>query len=161
MSSFVIGKQEYIKAAGLVAGLAKTLEIWNYNPETGFNSTPQDYYNKFVKFFEMNALSVAEQYHETAPYTDSNEYNDLFKKYQKAGETIGITREGLKEAVAELEQFFSSASYQTEYEPYMYAMDFYFNNLLVALYKKAYPIEAESWGEFKIKMPTSKVTRIM
>lgn len=74
MSSFAIEKREYIKAAGLVAGIVKAREVWIFNHRTQRNSEPEDFYDEFVRCFEMNAVSVQEQYHEDVPWSDSNEY---------------------------------------------------------------------------------------
>lgn len=159
MSSFTIAKSEYIKAAGLVAGLAETLgtrnsKIWIYDYETQRNSTPEDYYRKFDNCYKMNALSVKEQYRGDevgAPSTDSNDYMNLFKEYQKIGKSVGYTRENLKEIVLELKSFFDSAIYQTEKESYMTNMRYFFQQILCELLPYILPsYEAQSWGDFKI-----------
>jgi hypothetical protein len=168
MSSYTISKQDYIKAAGLVAGLAEALELWIYDYEDGNNSTEASYYREFERCYTMNALSVKEQYHGDevgAPSTDSNDYMKDFEKMQKIGKSAGYTRQGLKELVAELQMFFDSAIYQTEKYEYMFKMEFYFNKILNALYKKTFLYnnrEAESWGHIEIDhIKTSTATRIM
>lgn len=168
MSSFTIDKREYIKAAGLVSGLAESLQLWVFNYENYRNSTEEDYYNQFEKFFTMNALSVKEQYHGDevgAPSSDSNSYKRDFDAMKKIGKSVGATHEGLKEIVAELQSFFDSAIYQTEKDAYMYQMQFYFNHLMTELYKKAFlhgNRDTKSWGSLEIDhIKTSKATRIM
>ena len=168
MSSFTIAKKEYIKAAGLVWGLAQALELWVFDYESYRNSTAEDYHKKFSDFFTMNALSVKEQYHGDevgAASTDSNDYMTDFKKMEKIGKTAGATREGLKEIVAELQSFFDSAVYQTEKDAYMYQMQFFFNNLMTQLYKKVFLYgnrESKSWGSLDIDhIKKSTATRIM
>jgi len=164
MSSFIIGKENYIKAAGLVAGLAEGLELWMYNYENRRNSTPADYYDQFVKFYQMNAISVTEQYHGDevgAPATDPNEYRDQFELYRGYGKRIAWTREGLTQAVADLENFLGSAIYQTEKDAYMFNMEYYFNKLLVQLYEKTYHKESECYGEFNINPPKTNVIPII
>jgi hypothetical protein len=153
MSSYTIAKEEYIKAAGLVAGLAEALQIWIYDYETGRNSIASDYYRKFEQMYKMNALSVLEQYRGDevgAPSTDSNEYYKSFEKCQKIGLSVGYTLEGLKEVIAELDKFFGSAIYQTEKIEYMTNMQYYFDRILVELYGKAYKHEAKSWGSLEL-----------
>lgn len=166
MSSFTIAKVEYIKAAGLVSGLAETLggridRIWIYDYETGRNSTAEDYYRKFEGFYKMNALSVLEQYHGDevgAPSTDSNDYMKEFKEYQKIGKSIGYTRENLKEVVLELRHFFHSAIYQTEKEAYATNMRYFFNMILDQLIPYVLPgYEPQSWGDFQVPKPNHEV----
>lgn len=168
MSSFTIAKKEYIKAAGLVAGLAEALQIWLFDYETGRNSTPEDYYRQFERCYTMNALSVKEQYHGDevgAPSTDSNDYMKEFKAYQKIGKTAGYTLEGAKEMISELQSFFSSAVYQTEKDSYMYQMIYFFDRIIVELFEKVYlhgNREAQSWGTFEIDhIKKSKATMMM
>lgn len=166
MSSFTIAKVEYIKAAGLVSGLAETLggridRIWIYDYETHRNSTAEDYYRKFDGFYKMNALSVLEQYHGDevgAASTDSNDYMKEFKEYQKIGKSIGYTREKLKEAILELQHFFNSAVYQTENEAYATNMRYFFNMILTELIPYVLTgYEAKSWGEFIAPKPEHTV----
>lgn len=167
MSSFIISKKDYIKAAGIVAGISEALKLWVFDYEEGRNSTAQDYYKQFERFYTMNALSVLEQYGDEvgAPATDSNTYKADFEAYRKIGKSAGYTREGLKEIVAELQNFFSSAEYQTENDSYNNQMIFYFDKLLVELYKQAFLYgnrDAKSWGSFEIgHIKTKTVTPIM
>lgn len=62
MSSFVIAKEEYIKAAGLVAAIADEKKFWIYNYKEGRNFLESDYYDCFVLAYKYNAYSVREQY---------------------------------------------------------------------------------------------------
>ena len=74
MSSFVISKKEYIKAAGIVAGIAEAQrDFWLFDYEAQRNSTPEDYYNRFAECYTMNALSVQEQYGDDKPEADAEE----------------------------------------------------------------------------------------
>lgn len=154
MSSFVISKSEYVKAAGLVSGLAKELEVWLYDYETQRNSTPEDYKRRFIECFTMNSLSVQKQYDDGDAWTDSNEYNKEFNDYMKLGKQL-VYNDGpaLINAIHELSQFFGSCLYQTEYDPYMYKMQLFFDSIIVELFKKAHRYEADSWGELKIEAP--------
>ena len=161
MSSFVINKKEYMKAAGLVAGLAQELQLWLYDMETRRNSTPEDYRRKFEECFTMNCLSVQDQYNDDSPYTDSNSYDQEFNEFQKLGKQLAYNGgEVLTNAIRELQSFFDSASYQTEYEPYMYKMNMFFNSIIVQLYKKSSHYEADSWSELVITPPATKYSRI-
>ncbi len=166
MSSFIISKEEYIKAAGLVAGLSETggtrrHTLWIYDYETRRNSTPEDYHRKFSEFYTMNALSVIEQYHGDevgADGHDMNTYMDTFKKYQKIGKSAGITKENLKEIILELNSFFRSAMYQTENEVYNTKMQYFFNDIISQLFVFLFPgYETKSWGSLEIPEQRTKV----
>jgi hypothetical protein len=165
MSSFIIGKENYIKAAGLVAGLAEGLELWIYNYEKSRNSTADDYYDQFVKFHQMNALSVMEQYDGDevgAPATDPEEYRDQFEEYKEYGKTIAITREGLTDSIKRLDHFFGSVIYQTEKDAYMFNMEYYFNKVIVALWEKVHNCrDNDCYGEFSIDPPKTRIMRII
>lgn len=64
MSSFVINKQEYIKAGGFFAGLAEQLNyyrepvIYWWDSAKGDLLDAEDYYKAFASLYEMNARSV-------------------------------------------------------------------------------------------------------
>ncbi len=160
MSSFTIDKREYIKAAGIVAGIAQASargtgrgQMWIYDYETRRNSTPEDYHRVFTECYEMNAISVAEQYHDRTPETDSNEYKPEFKAAIKAGEKLYMLKgEKLKNAIMELRHFFGSAIYQTEKYEYMFKMQFYFFKIEDQLMRYLYtaPEDLKSWGSLKI-----------
>ena len=159
MSSFIIDKEEYIKAAGLVAGLSKSLGLWLYSFEHNRNMTAQDLHEKFTECFEMNALSFQEQYHENEVYTDGNDYKPVFDLYYKYGYSIGVSREGLKETIIELMQFFEGSKYQVEKEAYFFKMDMFYNDILSKLLKYMLPgYEPNSWSKIEIQKPKSIYT---
>ena len=164
MSSFTIAKSEYIKAAGLVAGLAQELKAWIFDYECQRNSTDEDFRRKFTECFEMNALSVKEQYRGDevgAPSTDASSYMKEFKEYKNAGITLAIeSGPALTNAINELSQFFSSAIYQTEKDSYMFKMQMYFDHIIVELFKQASHYECKSWGSLDIEKPKTTYTRI-
>lgn len=160
MSSFVIGKKEYIKASGFISGLQEALGLWLYSYKVNRNMTPEDLHKQFTEFFEMNCLSFQEQYRESEVYTDNADYMDEFNEYKRRGYSIGVTSENLKESIAELRSFFHSCIYQTEKESYMFAMQMFFNNVLDQLMTYLLTgIETESWGTLEI--PNARqVTRL-
>lgn len=162
MSSFVIAKEEYIKAAGVVAGIAKELrDFWLYNYEKGRKYTEADYYDAFSEFYNLNALSVQMQYGDKTPETDSGTYEKEFNSYMKIG--VQIARNGgdtLKNAALELNDFFRSAIYQTEYEPYMWKMSMFFDRVISQLFEKMFRHECNSWGSLNISAPASKYQKI-
>lgn len=151
MSSFVVAKKEYIKAGGYCAGLSEALGLWVFDYRTYRNMTSADYYEKFTEFYTMNALSVQEQYNDAEPCTNSQTYEKEFEQYRKLGKRAGITRENLKEQVAELAQFFNGCQYQTEKESYMFQMQMFFDHFIAQLIKYLVPgYEAESWGTLEL-----------
>lgn len=166
MSSYIIAKEEYIKAAGLVAGLAETLggrhsRIWIYDFETGRNSTPEDYHRKFSECYTMNCLSVIEQYRGDevgAPANDNNDYMKSFKEYQKIGKQTGYTRENLNEIVLELHSFFRSALYQTENNVYNTKMTYFFDQIIEQLLPLMFlGYETQSWSSLQLPQQKTKV----
>lgn len=107
MSSFVISKVEYIKAAGLMYGIEETTRY----PHSWFL---RNVYDKFVECYEMNIKSVNEQYgHRHEIGIDGAEYKDTFEQHRVIGRKISYRgkRDKLKEM---LKQFFDSSLYQIE-----------------------------------------------
>lgn len=150
MSSFVIGKEELIKAAGFAAGIAKGTDVYFYDSELGRQLTTADYYQKFVNIFEMNALSVQEQYNDKESYNDYKTYEKSFDVYYKKGLKVTTTNR-LTEAIAELNFFFRGVLYQIETPSYFWKTKIFLDTLMVLLFEKAYPIESENWGSFNFE----------
>ena len=146
MSSFVIDKQEYVKAAGLVSGIVEDKKVWLYDYEANRKSEPADFYKRFVNCYEMNALSVMEQYEDNEPETDSNKYTDVFKAYVAKGKTIATRPQKLTELILDLRQFFEGAKYQTEKEAYYFKMCMYFNAILAAFMPLLSSYKSDCWG---------------
>ena len=109
MSSYVVGKEEFVKAAGLIRGFEESKS----HPHGWFVAHVREWFNEA---FEMNAKSVAEQYHDEEVYEDDLAYDSTFWKYREMGERIGMGYGELKkdELRKRLMQFFSSVLYQIE-----------------------------------------------
>lgn len=150
MSSFIIEKREYIKAAGIIAGIAEARKLWVFDYQSNRNSNPEDYHRRFTECFEMNALSFKEQYNEAEVFTDGNEYRQTFKEYLKKGRSLAGKPNELKHAIFELKQFMSGAEYQTEKDAYFFKMQMYFNSILIALMDCLRDHEPESWGTLEL-----------
>ena len=156
MSSFVIGKAEYIKAAGVIAGIAEEEEsnpvprFYVYDYQRGRKMTGADFYDAFCECFQMNAISVSEQYKDNEIYTDSDYYLGLYERAKKAGKAAARDPEKLKRTVYDLADFLQSAEYQTEKEAYFFKMKMIFNEILVQLFGLLWPHECECWGEFTV-----------
>ena len=88
MSSFVIDKQEYIKAGGFFAGLAEQLNYYREPVIYWWDSTKgdlldaEDYYKAFASLYEMNARSVMLQYGDRRAESDEADYRDDFEHYR-------------------------------------------------------------------------------
>lgn len=160
MSSYIISKQEYMKAAGLVSGIASErgpyFEVWVYDFENHRNSAPEDYIRKFTDIYMMNAASVIDQYHGDevgAPANDTDEYKQDFDAFYKLGKQL-VYNGGkmLLDAINELNGFFSSILYQIEDDKYNEIAAAYLDKVLVALYKAA-GRKTKSWGSLEIEQP--------
>lgn len=107
MSSFVISKIEYIKAAGLMYGIEES----NRYPHDWFL---RNAYDNFVMCYEANEKSVAEQYGED--YTiNTFEYKETFEFYRRKGRHL-IAKGYRNELKKMMKQFFDSSLYQIENE---------------------------------------------
>lgn len=160
MSSFVIGKEEYVKAAGIIAGIVDASnrgisECFVFDYQRDRRMTEKDFYDCFVELFQMNALSVHEYYGPRHPedelYTDSNDYQKTFKEFQKIGRAAALDPGKLQRIIFNLRDFFRSAQYQTmESNAYFFKMKMIFDNILVSLMGLIYPHECECWGSFEV-----------
>ena len=160
MSSFVISKEDYITAAGVIAGIIEGTknnrnEVYLYNYEIGRRMTDEDLHKAFTECFEMNALNVYEYYKPRHPkdelYTDSNEYREMFKFAKNVGYVSIKQPAELRRIIYNLRDFFQSAAYQTaENEAYFWKMTTFFNRITVALMGLLYPHECECWGQMKL-----------
>ena len=157
MSSFVIGKAEYVKAAGAIAGIAdfykNSIEkIFVYDYQRNHKMEAEDFYNCFVEFFEMNALSVREQYKDETLYSDNNEYKTDFRKYMTIGKNACFYPEKLNKIIFDLRDFLQSAMYQTENDVYFHKIKMISNSIIVELMKLLEPAhKCTCWGDFNIE----------
>lgn len=166
MSSFTIAKVDYIKAAGLIAGIAKATSIgchnfWVYDYREGKNSDTETYYKRFSQCYEMNAISVKDQYHGDevgAPSGDTNKYKKKFDEYFKIGS--GIKRypiEKQHQIIKDIISFFRSSLYQTENEKYHFMMQHWYNTIIEQLVERVLlsGYESECWGDFNLTDKTA------
>ena len=111
MSSFVINKSEYVRAAGLMYGI-----------EASRRGNAHGYFldnvrKNFVKCYELNVDSVNEQYNDNAE-KDGCEYEYEFQQFCKIGERIKCGFYDVKMTFEELRinlmHFFRSVLYQIE-----------------------------------------------
>ena len=158
MSSFVVSKEEYIKAAGIMAGLSDMYSntfgshrLWIYDYEKGRNMTAEDYHRAFSDCHTMNALSVQEQYDDETPETDSDDYMDTFNEYRAKIKKIAHDRAKMQNVILSLHSFFRCAEYQTENQSYYWKMTTFFNRINAALLPFMVPArETAGWGRIEI-----------
>lgn len=109
MSSFVINKREYVKAAGLMYGI----EASKNHPHKYFLDNVR---RAFDLCYELNVDSVNKQYGDENG-KDASSYDDLFAKYCKIGNLVGCgIYDGMtfEELRINLMKFIRSVSYQIE-----------------------------------------------
>ena len=145
MSSFVIGKKEYIKAAGLVCGVA-SCSRYGGSPSFCANVKKQ-----FSHIYCLNVYSWSEQYDEDFE-KDNESYDDVFNEYKALGRRIymGLERMSLDTLRYSLISFFRSATYQIEdYEANMEASSYFLTCIEVLFEDKTDTIEG-FWGSIDI-----------
>lgn len=81
MSSFIIDKVEFIKAAGLMYGIEESKR----DKHKYFLEVCR---KEFEHAYALNVISVNEQYHENE-MPDERKYDDVFEAYRKMGVLIG------------------------------------------------------------------------
>lgn len=143
MSSFIISKIEYVKAAGLLYGIERSK---GRNAHTWYLEHLQGW---FEDLYRWNVKSVCEQYGDEETY-DEGTYDKIFSVYADKGHMAcngfvnGVTRESLRDG---LQQFFDSVLYQIEDEE--------LNDRAAAIFyrcvKQISPRHTEGWwGEIEI-----------
>ena len=112
MSSFIIGKKEYVKAAGLVCGVASCSK---YGGNTTFCVNVK---KQFEHIYKLNVYSWCEQYDEDIA-VDTCDYEGVFNDYKELGRRIYMGLESkmsLDTLRYSLIKFFGSITYQIENE---------------------------------------------
>ena len=112
MSSFIISKKEYIKAAGLVCGVASCSK-YGGSPTFCANVKKQ-----FEHIYNLNVYSWCEQYDEDVE-KDTRDYESVFNDYKELGRLIYIGRVSnmsLDKLRYSLIKFFGLITYQIENE---------------------------------------------
>ena len=112
MSSFIINKKEYIKAAGLVCGVASCSK-YGGSPTFCANVKKQ-----FEHIYKLNVYSWCEQYDEDIA-EDTCDYESVFNEYKALGRRIYMgceSKVSLDMLRHSLIKFFGSITYQIENE---------------------------------------------
>lgn len=161
MSSFVISKREYIKAAGIVAGIVAVSqlpgrngrEVWIYDHAAGRNMTDEDYRRQFAACYELNARSVAEQYGDEEPEHDSGDYLPEYNAAYHYAYNTFCSMYGREIIAASLREFFQSALYQTENPEYESSMRYFFNLVSTEIDRNFFDREdyrRGAWGKIPV-----------
>ena len=111
MSSFVVEKKEFGKAAGLLYGIEES----KHCPHRWYLD---NLYKQFVTCYEYNVKSVNEQY-DTDFEPEAEAYTETFRAYQRKGQKIYFGMGGgdvkdLQQLRIKLMQFFEGVLYQIE-----------------------------------------------
>lgn len=170
MSSFVIAKEEYIKAAGFMAAIAATqnhfggpvLRLWNSKERRLY--TDEDFRRDARRLYEINVKAVAEQYRDDEPETDPDDYAAAFDAAKRQGAELmrkGYQLENMRQhnhlqrAIYSTINFFDSARCQIEGDEYtrraLMVMNKYYRGMYDILRKLDHiPSEdINSWGRFE------------
>lgn len=142
MSSFVVNKSEFVKAAGLMYGI----EASKQHSHRYFLENVR---KRFTECYELNVESVNEQYDDESA-KDGCEYDSLFEKYRQIGLNVRFNAEQFKELRTGLMQFFRSVLYQIENEE----MNIYVSAFFFECTSKLFGDELASvegwWGDVEI-----------
>ena len=155
MSSFIVSKREFIKAAGLMCGYEgakRDSHVWFV----------ENVRKEFEHAYALNVLSVNEQYGDNeAPEEDS--FDDVFEAYRKEGALIykeGYGSGVIATKVADVMDkrtfrksmwhFFNSVLYQIENDTAHRAVSELFYNCLKLLYEDEIRSVNGWWGEIEL-----------
>ena len=144
MSSFVIDKREYMKAAGMMHGIASSAKLpWEYFTE--------NVKARFTRLYELNEKSVCEQYKRPFEGLDECEYQDVFDHYSSFGKSIWSNKEDTETRAKlrdQLINFFGCITYQIEnHDMLNEARAFLYVCLETYLIKLNRDYIADSWGK--------------
>lgn len=142
MSSFVIDKREYIKAAGLMYGI----EASNNHPHRYFLENVR---KNFVKCYELNVDSVNEQYGDDSG-KDGCEYDDLFNEYCSIGKVVKSDVFHFTEFRFNLMKFFRSVLYQIENEEMSQFVNAFFFECTSKLFSSELHAVEGWWGDIEL-----------
>jgi len=163
MSSFIVSKQEFIKAAGLMCGYEEAKR----NSHKWFIDHVRQ---EFEHAYALNVASVNEQYGDDEPeMPETEQYDDVFEDYRKMGTLIYT--EGYKMGIIctkvadvmdkptfrkSMFNFFRSVLYQIENEAAHRAVAELFFTCLCKLYDDEMRDVEGWWGEVELDAKPTK-----
>lgn len=168
ISSFIIDKREFVKIAGLLAGLQNadandsSRSIYWWNPEEMKLHDDDSFMELMATCWKCNALSVIKQYNDPvsslSDYTMSEaEKRKIFKEYKTIGRNLIdniYPSSDLKKYFYALVKFTSSFNYQTEDEELNRTGMAILQEAIYHISKRAFYKEydeSEAWGEFTVE----------
>jgi hypothetical protein len=163
MSSFIVSKQEFIKAAGLMCGYE---EAKRHSHKWFIEHVRQE----FEHAYALNVVSVQEQYKDYSFDPEEETLDDVFEAYRKMGSLIYT--EGYKMGIIctkvadvmdkptfrkSMWNFFRSVLYQIENEAAHRAVAELFFTCLSKLYEDEMRSVEGWWGEVELDVKPTKV----
>ena len=163
MSSFVISKKEYVKAAGFIAGIAEAdlnrheHIIYLWNRKDGRVYTKEDYIKSFTQCYVNNAVSVQNQYGDKTAESDTATYSEYFNVFYKKGQNLwksykyNCDKSAFIKAICEFQRFTQCVNYQIEDEKLGFLTMSFLNEITSKLLEIVGDAEdLQSWGTFEI-----------
>ena len=162
MSSFIVSKREFIKAAGLMCGYE---EAKRDSHKWFIDHVRQE----FEHAYALNVVSVQEQYEDYSFDPEEETLDDVFEAYRKMGTLIYT--EGYKMGIIctkvadvmdkrtfrrSMWNFFNSVLYQIENEAAHRAVAELFFTCLCKLYKDEMRDVEGWWGEIELDVKPTK-----
>ena len=141
MSSFIVPKIEYMKAAGLLYGF----EYAKREPHAWYLDHLKE---QFLRCYELNVASVNEQYNDYEK-ADECDYNEIFEAYKDFGRKCYNTKR--KEFVYSMLMFFRSVNYQVENEEAKQEVTAWLYTCIMHLEERHVEVAAEWWGEINLE----------
>lgn len=151
MSSFVIDKKEFVKAAGIVSGIAYYAgdRFYMWDAEKNRKIEGNAIYEKFCECYVLNAESVAWQYDENPEIDDAPYYDELAKAFW-IGKRIASDNGKLAKMIAKLQAFFSSVRYQIEEPKAEERVTAFLNEVIAKLVGTLRYDQDSNWGELDL-----------
>jgi hypothetical protein len=143
MSSFVVDKKEFVKAAGLLHGIEETRR---HEANSWFLDHVLD---EFYKCYYLNVASVNDQY-------DSNEepetewYLDVFEEYCEKGRSLWKAPDDRKRLRTGLMKFFQSVLYQIENKDAAVEVSAVFFGCIQVIEIYRTTLDTDWWGEIGV-----------
>lgn len=165
MSSFVISRTDYAKAAGFIAGIASAKycgspALFLYDYSRGRRYTAADFFPAFEWLYNLNLKSVCLQYEDSPEEweepADVENVRAVFNEWRTKTETAYYMKPAqVVHGIAEFKRFCASILYQIE-DPecerlakgFVYRLCFALNDVTERLSGQ----ELESWGAFEIDL---------
>jgi hypothetical protein len=158
MSSFIVGKKEFVKAAGLMCGYEEA-------KRDSHKYFVENVRKEFEHAYALNVISVNEQYGDNE-MPDEESYDDVFEAYRKKGALIqregyasdnGVIFHKVEDVMDKrtfarsMWTFFNSVLYQIENDAAERAVAALFYSCLRKLYEGETSYVDGWWGEVELE----------